>query len=81
MSPKEQTSRSEVPSLERDARDDLRDAAVVEMAAKRKRGGAPLTEEEWDQLFRLHAALRCYSAPSKLRLLRVGWLCSGIIAS
>ena len=46
MSPKQQTARPDVPSLARDARDDLRDATVVEMAAKRKRGGTPLTEEE-----------------------------------
>jgi hypothetical protein len=67
MSPKEQTVSSDVPSLERDARDDLHDAAVVEMAAKRLReqGTAltagefePLTDEEWDRLFRLHAARR-----------------------
>jgi hypothetical protein len=46
---------------------DLRDAEAIRMATKRLREQGTvltageferLTEEEWDQLFRLHAALR-----------------------
>jgi hypothetical protein len=47
--PSEADSQSDKPCLERDGADDLRNAAGIEMGAKRKRYGAPLTEAEWDQ--------------------------------
>jgi hypothetical protein len=51
MSPDKPTEQP-AGSLERDRQDDLKDAAAIEMGAGRKRDGAQLSEEEWDQLIR-----------------------------